>query len=370
MNVPSTVTALLDRPGVLIGALIMSLLVLAWLAQRVRRVARSVRPDEKLTNLAMLIGFGWSSEAVWALTGRMGWGWEIRIPLFAIMEMLLSIAMIRTRRNIKLHGRPGNAGQSAWLIAAGMSIVAAASSGSLPEAALRLLIPLFVTKTWWDGIAGTGIKGTVGMSTWRWTPRRLLLAVGAIEPGENDVETVHRERLTQQMVRLEFRRLYGPEKHRERVARKLSWLSAQKADDDILTEVQRRVSRANWFETAPAGEPAEQPKPTMTAGRAASARAARVRHGRTVRVLRVTHPTRVVSAAPEPVTDPRETQEIDLVVDAIKTAHPALSQRRVAHLAGISEPAVRRAVRRIRSGEPTHPSRTNGKIPALAGAAT
>lgn len=233
---------------VLIGALVLGVATLAWLVRRVRRIVKSERPDEPLSNLAMLIGFGWSSEAVWVLTGEDGADLPtpIRIALFAVFEVILIVFMIRTKRNVRTIDRPGRAGRNAWLVASGMSLVAVTTAHNLGEAFLRLLVPILLTSMWWDGVVGEEFKRMAGATSWRWTPRRLLLWLGAIEPGERDVETVHRERLTQQMTRLEFARRHGSEKKRERAARRLARLSLT-ADDNVIADVWSRVDRATWF---------------------------------------------------------------------------------------------------------------------------
>jgi hypothetical protein len=153
-------------------------------------------------------------------------------------------------------GHPGRSGRTAWIVAVVMSVVAAAVSESLAEAALRAAIPLLVVNQWWDGLIGEERRKPADATSWRWTPRRLLLRLGAIEPGERDVETVHRERLTQQMTRLEFRRRYGSQRRRGRGMAKLSRLSLV-ADEAIIDEVRQRVARANWFTVTPLTQPAD-----------------------------------------------------------------------------------------------------------------
>jgi hypothetical protein len=356
---------LLHRTDVLIGALVLSTLVLLWIARRVRKIARSDRPDEALSNLSMLIGLGWSSEAVWEITGRADFPISLRLLLFFVLETLLVLAMIRAKRAVKDIGHPGRSGRTAWIVASAMALVGAGAAGSFGEAALRLLIPLLVTNQWWDGIVGEGAKQREGATSWRWTPRRLLLALGAIEPGERDVETVHRERLTQQMTRIEFRRRHGSKRQQERAASKLARLSLT-ADDDMISDVRRRVDRAMWFEPTQSDVvPAASPG-SIKAALAASLKVRRVRHRRTLRTLRVTHPRPVIVAAQEPRQDERATQEIDTVVRVIREAHPRMPQRQIARLACVSEPMVRRALRRTQN--PAPPPAVNGRRPELNGA--
>jgi hypothetical protein len=359
-------TALLGDSYVRLGAVALAVLTLIWVARRVRR---SERPDEPLSNLGMLIGLGWSSEAVWTLTGPGGAALPtpIRVALFAVFEVILIVHMIRAKRNVKTFGHPGRSGRNAWLVAGGMSLVAVWTAHNFGEALLRLLVPILLTAMWWDGLVGEGARKRLGATSWRWTPRRLLLWLGAIEPGERDVETVHRERLTQQMTNLEFRRRHGNERQRERAARRLARLGLT-ADDVIIAEVRDRVDRAMWFESGPSPRRKARPLPFVPATRAASARGRRARHRSLRRVVCVTHPRRVIVAAQEPRQDSRATQDIDFVARVIKDARPELSGKRIAELIASSEPTVRRALRRTRAAGVTRQTEINGKTPNLEGA--
>ena len=229
----------------------LTVAALVWLARRIRKIARSDRPDEVLSNLVMLVGLGWSSEAVWEIArNRLHFSLGLTLLLFFVFEALLSLAMIRAKRHMTQFSWPGRFGTTAWTVAASMSMVAAVASHSVAEAALRMSIPLLVTKQWWDGLVGGSAKRPADASTWRWTPRRLLLALGAIEPGERDVQTVHQERLTQQMTTLYYQINHGSERLKDRRKARLARLSLT-ADDTIIAEVRRRGDRAQWFRHEP-----------------------------------------------------------------------------------------------------------------------
>jgi hypothetical protein len=350
------------RPELLAAGLLLSVLALAWIVRRVRQVAKSDRPDEPLSNLAMVIGLGWSSEAVWVLTGRAGFPVSLRLLLFFVLESLLVLAMIRAKRTMKEHGHPGRSGRTAWIVATAMAVVAAGISTSIAEGILRLLIPLLVTLAWWDGLIGETGKKAEGASSWRWTPRRLLLWLGAIEPGERDIETVHRERLTQQMTRLEFRRRHGSGRQQRVAAGKLARLSLA-ADDAVVAEVRTRVDRAGWFTVTPEPEPVIA---TVQAGpmrRAAEVKDARRRRTRLARTLRVTRHRTVVVADQDVPRDQRTTQEVDDIVVALRTTFPKISMRQIAVLARVSDSTVRRSLRRTQN--PAPPPAVNGREPEL-----
>jgi hypothetical protein len=363
----SDLLALLQRDDVRIGALLLGTLIGFLIARRLRTFVKSERPDETLSNLGMVVGLGWSSEAVWTLTGPGGADLPtpIRVALFAVLEIILIVFMIRAKRNQRTLGHPGRSGRNAWIMAAGMSLVAVWTAHNVGEGFLRLLIPLALTGMWWDGLIGEGAKKAAWATSWRWTPRRLLLWLGAIEPGERDVETVHRERLTQQMTNLEFRRRHGAKRRQERAARRLARLSLT-ADDEVIAEVRQRVDRATWFKPMRPTDGAGASPRSMPAAEAASARVRKVRHGRTLRQVMVTHPRPVIIAAQEAPEDPRATHEIDDAICVMKTGDPALSQRRIAHLLRTSDAKVARALRRKQNPSPPPP--VNGKRPELKGA--
>lgn len=300
------------RGYLLIGLLLTAALVLLWVARKVRKIAASDRPDDALSNLVMLIGLGWSSEAVWEITrNRLHFPLGLTLLLFFVFEMLLTLAMIRAKRHVREFGWPGRFGTTAWTVAACMSGVAAVASHSFAEAALRMVIPLLVTKQWWDGLVGGSAKRPADASTWRWTPRRLLLALGAIEPGDRDVQTVHRERLTQQMTTLYHQIEHGSDRLKTRRAARLARMSLT-ADDTIIAEVQRRGNRALWFQhnhrtaTTSATTPAPVPAATDTTVRPAPTPPTNTTTPRiTTPAPRITAPTPI--GDPQPATEPAAT---------------------------------------------------------------
>ncbi|GGL09775.1 hypothetical protein [Mangrovihabitans endophyticus] len=245
VTVPGWLVPLAQRREVLLAGLLLTVALLLWV---VRRIARSERPDDALSNLVMLVGLGWSSEAVWEISrNRLHFPLGLTLLLFFVFEALLSLAMIRAKRHMRQFAWPGRFGTTAWTVAVCMSGVAGIASHSVPEAVLRMVIPLLVTKQWWDGLVGGAAQRPADASTWRWTPRRLLLALGAIEPGERDVQTVHRERLIQQMTTLYYKIQHGSGRLRTRRVSRLARMSLT-ADDAVIAEVRQRGDRALWFE--------------------------------------------------------------------------------------------------------------------------
>jgi hypothetical protein len=363
--VTALVAELAGRREVLLGALLLSVIVLVLVGRQVRRIARSERPDEPLAAWAMLIGLGWSSEAIWEITRvRLGFALGLTLLLFVVNELALVLSMMRAKRHQREHGWPGQFGRTAWGLAVLMAVIAASISTSVPEAILRAAIPLVVTKLWWDGL----VPGRrPGATSWRWTPRNFLIWLGAVQPGENDIETIHRERLTRQLVTLEFRRRHGWARLAPRRAARLARLSLT-ADDAMIDEVRARVGRATWFEVTDPGPAPELVASGVPARQAATVRSARARHGRRIRTVRMTHPRQPVTAAQPVRKDPRTAEDLDLVVSAIQAAQPGIRPARLAHLAATSESTARRRARRPQPAEVAEPQPINGAHPVLQGA--
>lgn len=344
-----------------VGAAVTALLVvtIAW-----RKLRRHQQPDKPLSRVAMLIGLGWASEAIWELTGRIdGMPTGVRLLIFTVLEVMLVISMMRAERHNREHGHPGRSGTTAWIIAAVMAAVAAGISSSLAEAGIRAAIPLLLTLQWWDGVVKEGAERPAWVTSWRWTPRRLLLWLGAIEPGDRDVDTIHRERMTQQMARLEFARRHGSGRwwSPARAARKLARLSLS-ADDEMIGEVRARVDRADWFDRAPAepeprtGEAATEPSAaSIPATVAARERTARLRRRSLRRRVCAAHPVTRVRTVQVGREDQRTAHQKAWLVQTIREVNPKLTQRGIALLADLPPSTVRGLLRSSRRPEPAQP---------------
>ncbi|MFI5931265.1 hypothetical protein [Actinoplanes sp. NPDC051494] len=224
------------------------LLLLGIAAVRgIRKVVRSPRPDKLMSRALTMITLLWSGEATWELgTQVLHLPWWVVLPLLLVLEVNLAIAMVRAELHLREHGHPGHYVRTAWIVAVVMGAVGAGISGSLTEALLRLAVPLLAVNTWADGVRpAPGVRTMSGSVTWRWTPRRFLLALGVIEPGERDVNTVHRERLTQQMTRLHYLTEHGMAVLHARRCGRLARLTLA-ADDAMVADVRARVARTRW----------------------------------------------------------------------------------------------------------------------------
>lgn len=356
-------------PRVLIGGAILALILLILAARGVRRLAKVRNLAEKAVAPVMFGGMIWSAEAIWLLTKDVNVG--VRIATFAVLEFMLLIAMARAKESMRVNGHPGISGQSAWLFASVIALVAFVAGvflyHSIVEAILRPAIPLLLTKLWWDGIVGEGRRKT---GSFKWTPRWLLIQIGAIEEDDRDVKTVNRDRLIQRMTDMYYASLYGPEKKRDKIRSKLARKTLD-ADDEMIAEVMRRVRRTGWTTAEPlpydptqATDAADDAPMTHTLTRQMTQPDA----ARDADVARP--PTRRVRAATSgDAADAGKAMQAALLY----MTQPDMSYRKAADaVGGTSEPSVRRKVKELRdasTGAPgdadlTHPQ-TNGH-PVLA----
>lgn len=247
------VTDLLDRlPPVLawadahgevltLAGLAASVLVLAWI---VRRAVRSGRPDKWLSVVSLVVGMSWSAEAMWEIaTQRLNLSIAFAALVFFVFESQLGVSMLRADRHQRVHNHPGRYGRTAWLIAVVMGVVAALAGDSAVEAALRLVVPLLVTKQWWDGLTADGTTRAAEAITWAWTPRRILVALGLARPGRQDLMTVDRQRHILAVARVSHRLHSTGSRwlrawHQGRLRR-----LAMTSDDDILAAARAHVER-------------------------------------------------------------------------------------------------------------------------------
>ena len=236
-------------PGlpVAIGAAVLALLAGLLIYRRVRKAARGKRADDVLGTAVMVIGLGWSSEAMWELaTDRLGLPVPLAALLFLVFEAALLLSMMRAKRALDEHGWTGRYGKTAWIIAAAMGAVAALSGSSFVEAMLRLVVPLVVTKLWWDGLIGEKRRPEVEESSWTITPAKLLVKLRLRRPGKESLEQVNRDYLIERMTRLEFQLRFAAGKGDGKLRMKLARLSVS-ASRDVLDAVRARVALADTY---------------------------------------------------------------------------------------------------------------------------
>lgn len=225
-------------------AIAASALALAWIA---RRAVRSGRPDRWLSAIAVVVGYGWSAEAMWEVaTIKLGVGAGFALLAFFVFESQLGTSMLRAERHKATRIRRDRHIRAAWITAAIAGGVVAFAADSPVEVVLRPVIPLLVVYQWWVGLTDEDQADDETPSSWAWTPRRLLIRLGAIRPGAGDVVTLDAQYRIARMTTLYYRHQHGVRWARRWRAGRLARLSLD-ASAGMKAEVQRRVAGATWF---------------------------------------------------------------------------------------------------------------------------
>jgi hypothetical protein len=245
-----------------LGAVALFMLVGLLVSWRRKRFNRWV---SAVSGVAVL---GLSAEGMWMVAvQKLHLAPEVAVCVFFVVEALMLNSATHARAYYKATtvrdddgkiikpGRPGKHGRAVWIIAAVGGTVVAFNAHSVTEFLLRLALPLGWALMWWNELTQDGTSESEETSRWRWTPRRLLLWLGAIEPGDRDMKTINRDRLRATMTELRCELEAAPEKKRDKIERKLRKL-ARDADDSDIAEVGGRVTRAEQVKnlTAPGAE--------------------------------------------------------------------------------------------------------------------
>lgn len=246
-----------------IGAVTVALgAVLGW------RWFRHGEAHKRTGTLAVVLATAFSAEGMWEVaTQALHLETYIALVLFAMFEVVMVNQGLLAKHKLDpaVPGSPRKHMVFVWLIAFATGGIASTNSDNLTEFCLRLVAPSVAAGIWWTTLTADGVVKDKDAVTVRWSLRRLALWVGAIEPGENDVKDVDRERRLSKLIDLANARQRGDLSKRQ--ARKLSRLERH-ADDAMLDEVIRRMDRSAWFNSAldtpaplAAGTPATVPVP-------------------------------------------------------------------------------------------------------------
>jgi hypothetical protein len=221
---------------------VAALLVLAIVVRRVRKTGDLAH---RLTLLANLVGLGWSAQGMWDTAVH-----HYHVPrvlafvLFFLGEVLIVSRMLMAHRYRDDRPRRARFIRAVWLIAAAMGVIVALGEG-LAQAPLRLAVPLGVAYAWWLDLTADDDPTERLETSWRWTPRRLGLSLGLLEPGARDAKTIDRANLVKRLTDLTFAQRWGSARvgtltrRRIRMGRLLLV-----ADDDMIRESVARVARA------------------------------------------------------------------------------------------------------------------------------
>lgn len=236
----STLTLAVGALAVLLGA------VLGW------RWWRHGEAHQRTGTLAVVLATLFSAEGMWEVArGALHLEVYVALVLFAMFEVVMVNQGLLAKHKLASEDPAVKAGarrhmRFVWLIAFVTGGIASTNSDSLTEFLLRLAAPSVAAGIWWTTLTADGIAKVKSAVTLRWSPRRLALWLGVIEPGENDVKDVDRARRVDKLVDLVHLRQTG--RLTARGVQKLSRLERH-ADDAMLDEVIRRTDRSVWFRT-------------------------------------------------------------------------------------------------------------------------
>jgi hypothetical protein len=218
--------------------------------------------------LAVVLATAFSAEGMWEVA-RQALHLEVYLALvlFAMFEVVMVNQGLLAKHKLSKDLPVGAQRHMrfVWLLAFVTGGIASTNSDNLTEFCLRLAAPSVAAGIWWTTLTADGIAKVKSAVTFRWSPRRLALWLGVIEPGENDVKDVDRARRLDKLIDLVHLRQAG--KLSTRQTKKLAKLERH-ADDAMLDEVIRRMDRSAWFKTTldtpvppAAGTPAAVPAP-------------------------------------------------------------------------------------------------------------
>jgi hypothetical protein len=238
-----------ERLGIAIGLGVVALVLLA--AWFLRRKGRD-RLARRVTTAATLLGLGWSAQGMWD-TAVHHYGQDIVVAsvLFVVFEAMLAARMLKAHQYRSDYARRGRHIRSVFVFASAMATVVALGEG-WTQAPARLAIPLLVAYGWYVDLVADDDPKDRPKTSLRWTPRRLGLWIGMLEPGERDAQTIDRDRLRDRLTKLAFRKDVGDKRlndllHRPERIRRLLTL----ANDADVAEVRARLARSRVDLMAP-----------------------------------------------------------------------------------------------------------------------
>src|SRR5690606_25479453 len=170
------------------------------------------------------------------------------IAVFIEATVWVAVGLIRRHRR-RAHGTDGDtaglgpAGPFFWVSVAGGGALAVLGSASLAAAIGRAIIVALGACMWWLRIREWA-PATGARSQWRWTPRRLLLALGAITPADDDIEDQSREWEVRRLARAIARVNDGGRLGR-RIGRRTLARRSVEASEEVINAAYRRYAAAH-----------------------------------------------------------------------------------------------------------------------------
>lgn len=238
---------------VLVAILLISLAYCSW-----RR-----RVDGWLATTVSLLVLVYQSHGMWTFIDR-----ELELPItmkiagFFVMEAVVLFFAAKARRRfhatlvkdaeglVVAEGRPGWFGGAVWTFAIGSGFLVGLSEQGTAAFIFRVLIGIVAAAMWWANL----IEGNTALdrrkraktpTRWRWTPSRIMVKLGLLEPDHDDVTETNRDWLRQNLVRASLLHHQSAWKWRRAVAGQRLTNLSQRADDELLDEVRDQLVLIN-----------------------------------------------------------------------------------------------------------------------------
>lgn len=274
------------------GALALVVTVLGVVA------AKRGHVDRVSVLVATSLVLAFSAEGMFEVAReRLGLPVKLAALLFIVAEAAMVAAATRAHKHWKRLGVLGPNGRMVWWIAIPAGVIVGLNGKSLVEVLLRFGLPLLAAGLWWMGYQpdeppgdsnGPGARRAKS-GRWRWTPRRIGVHLGLIDPTDADLNQVHAERLTRRMVSLDRKRSNGASWLRGRRTARLEKLS-ELATPEMVAEAALRRQRSRNIVSLMAADP-RKPDPVDQNGDLADRAGDRSPDGGRPRPRRALEPT-------------------------------------------------------------------------------
>lgn len=189
--------------GVLVGLAAIGLLWRAFRRGGVITVANL---------LAAPLVLGWEAEGMFEVVHE--WmNLPIGVALVgAGMTSMVTVAIgARAHQHYLNHKTLGPNGRTVWYIALPIGGIVAAASDSLPEAGMRIIVPILGATLWWSAYRTDEADGERRKrgGSWVWTPRRIAVRLGWLSPDPDDIVTLAYDRGVRRLVGAQYALRYG-----------------------------------------------------------------------------------------------------------------------------------------------------------------
>jgi hypothetical protein len=237
-------------------ALALLAIAAVWRAGRRGSWARVLR------GVAIPLVLLWEAQGLFLLALKVHVPRDMAYVLAGVTSAVVLTFAAYADEHFKRHGNLGPAGRWMWYVAAPMGLVVAANSRTPAEAGLRILLPLLSVAAFVAAyVPDEPDRRRQSQGSWRFTPRRVAVACGLIDPADTDLISVHAERRIRQLT------AHASGYHRgARVLRRWHGWRFERltlmADDAMVAESARRVRRVHTGLAATAPETLPRTAPT------------------------------------------------------------------------------------------------------------